>query len=317
MSLNLDAAFVFPGQGSQAVGMLADLAAAHASVKTTFAEASAVLGYDLWQLTQDGPSERLNQTEFTQPALLAAEVALWRCWQERTSSLPRAMAGHSLGEYTALVCSSAITFADAVQLVAARARIMANAVPSGTGAMVAVLGLDNDVLEAVCNEAAQGAVVQCSNYNAPGQVVIGGDKSAVARASDLAKARGARKVIEVAMSVPSHCLLMRDAAEELADVLSRTPIRAPCLPVFHNYDCQAHAAPDQIRSVLKMQLFNPVRWVDLVRALRQIGVTAQVECGPGKVLTGLGKRIDSALVCLSISDSRSLQDVYTELQHGI
>ncbi|MCC6202127.1 MAG: ACP S-malonyltransferase [Gammaproteobacteria bacterium] len=311
-----DTAFVFPGQGSQSIGMLGDVARIYSAVHETFVEASDVLGYDLWQLTQDGPIERLNQTEFTQPALLTAGVALWRCWQSRCTRLPRAMAGHSLGEYSALVCAESIDFAVAVRLVAARARIMANAVPAGTGAMLAILGLADDVLESVCAEAGQGAVVQCSNYNAPGQIVLGGDRAAVARAAELAKARGARKIIEVAMSVPSHCLLMKDAADELSGVLESTPIRTPAVRVLHNFDCQSYDEPALIRNALRKQLFHPVRWVDLVRTLHRAGITIQVECGPGKVLTGLAKRIEPTLRCLSIADACSLDTTYAELLNG-
>lgn len=310
------AAFVFPGQGSQSIGMLADLDQAYPVVRDTFAEASTVLGYDLWSLIQEGPIERLNQTEFTQPALLAAGVAVWRCWQARSSLRPDAMAGHSLGEYTALVCAEAIDFSDAVRLVAARARIMANAVPNGTGAMVAILGLEDKILESLCDEGAQGAIVQCSNYNAPGQVVIGGERSAVSRVTELAKANGARKVIDVPMSVPSHCYLMKPAADALTKVLDDIPISPPKIPVVHNYDILAHRDAALIRQALYMQLFNPVRWVELVRRLRRDGAQFLIECGPGKVLTGLGKRIDKDLACLSIFDAHSLDVAIAELCDG-
>lgn len=301
-------AFAFPGQGSQSVGMLAALAAAEPVVRETFAEASAVLGYDLWQLCQEGPEAELGQTERTQPAMLAAGVATWRAWLAHGGPRPQAMAGHSLGEYTALVCSNAIDFAAAVDLVRYRGQVMQEAVPAGTGAMAAILGLEDDQVAAACAEAEQGEVAEAVNFNAPGQVVIAGNTAAVSRAIDLAKARGARRAVTLPVSVPSHSRLMRSAAERLAERLATVDIRMPQVDSVYTVDVKTHASPDGIRQALKEQLFKPVRWAETVRAMIAAGVTTFVECGPGKVLTSLNRRIERRpeLAMLAVEDPQGL-----------
>ena len=285
-------AFVFPGQGSQSVGMLAVLAAAEPVVQQTFAEASAVLDYDLWALCQDGPEADLGATERTQPAMLAAGVATWRVWIGKGGPRPVAMAGHSLGEYTALVCSGSIDFATAIDLVRFRGQVMQQAVPLGQGAMAAILGLDDAALEAACQEAAQGDVVEPVNFNAPGQVVIAGNAAAVARAIDAAKQHGAKRAVLLPVSVPSHSSLMRNAAEEFARKLATIEFQLPDVRDVYTVDVRKHASPQGIRTALKEQLFKPVRWADTVRAMLGSGVTTLLECGPGKVLTSLNKRIE-------------------------
>ena len=278
-------AFVFPGQGSQSVGMLAALGAAEPVVRETFEEASQVLGYDLWALAQQGPEAELGATERTQPAMLAAGVAVWRAWREHGGAMPVAMAGHSLGEYTALVCSGSLDFRTAVDLVRFRGQAMQRAVPLGTGAMAAVLGLDDADVEAACREAAGDEVVEPVNFNAPGQVVIAGHAAAVVRAIEAAKARGAKRAVQLPVSVPSHSSLMVGAADELAARLATVEVRMPNVPDVYTVEVRRHASPDGIRSALREQLFKPVRWADTVRAMLASGVTTLVECGPGKVLT--------------------------------
>ncbi len=300
-------AFVFPGQGSQSVGMLADLAAAHPIVEQTFAEASEVLGYDLWKLVQEGPAEELNQTHITQPAMLSAGVAVWRVWNEQGGTQPAVMAGHSLGEYTALVCAGAIAFKDAVKLVAERGRFMQEAVPAGTGAMAAVLGLDDDKVRAVCAEAAQGEVVSAVNFNSPGQVVVAGAKAAVERAVELAKEAGAKRALLLPVSVPSHCELMRPAADQLAALLADTAIEVPQIPVINNVDVSVADSADAIRDALVRQLYSPVRWVETVQKMAADGVDSLIECGPGKVLVGLNKRIDKGMQAQAIFDVATLE----------
>ena len=301
-------AFVFPGQGSQSVGMLAGLAQVEPTVLHCFSEASDVLGFDLWQLVQQGPEERLNDTCNTQPAMLAAGVALWRVWQSRGGALPCLMAGHSLGEYTALVCAGALHYEDAIALVADRGRYMQEAVGPGEGAMAAILGLDDGQVIALCEQAAQGQVVAAVNFNSPGQVVIAGATSAVERAVELARDSGARRAIVLPVSVPSHCILMREAAEKLERRLSEVTISSPRIPVIHNVDVQTEAGADAIRSALVRQLYSPVRWVETVRELARRGVRRVVECGPGKVLAGLNKRIDRSLDIFPVFDEDSLQN---------
>lgn len=302
-------AFIFPGQGSQSVGMLAAIAAARPKVIDTFAEASGALGYDLWSLVQKGTEEHLNQTRHTQPALLSAGVALWRIWEAEEGPRPAVMAGHSLGEYTALVCSNALDFADAVTLVAERGRLMQEAVPTGQGAMAAVLGLEDEMVRAVCAEASQGEVLAAANYNAPGQVVIAGTSAAVERGVALAKEKGAKRALILPVSVPSHCELMRPAAEKLADYLKKVTLHSPAIPVIHNVDVTMHDSPEQIRSVLVRQLYSPVRWVETIQAMAERGVTTVVECGPGKVLAGLNKRIVKQMTALPLFDEASLNGV--------
>ena len=288
-------AFVFPGQGSQSIGMLAELATDHAVVRETFEEASAGAGVDLWALSQQGPESELNRTELTQPALLAAGVAVFRAWLAAGGPKPDALAGHSLGEYTALVCADAIALGDAAALVRARGQAMQEAVPAGTGAMAAVLGADDGVIEAACADAAQGEVVAPANFNSPGQVVIAGAASAVDRALALLAERGVRKAVKLPVSVPSHCALMRSAAERLRARIAAFAWRAPSLPVVQNVAARVESDVAAIQDALVRQLHEPVRWTQCVEALRARGATRFAECGPGKVLSGLAKRIDKAL----------------------
>lgn len=307
-TLPMTLAFVFPGQGSQSVGMLAELGAVEPVVRATFAEASDVLGYDLWALCQDGPEAELGSTERTQPAMLAAGVATWRVWVGRGGPRPVAMAGHSLGEYTALVCSDAMDFKTAIDVVRFRGQVMQQAVPLGQGAMAAILGLEDADLDAACREAAQGEVVEPVNFNAPGQTVIAGNATAVARAIDAAKARGAKRAVLLPVSVPSHSSLMRGAAERLAGKLATVEVRLPDVADVYTVDVRKHASPDGIRQSLKEQLFKPVRWADTVRAMLAGGATTFVECGPGKVLTSLNRRIERKpeLRMLALEDPASI-----------
>ena len=288
-------AFVFPGQGSQSIGMLSDLAAAHADVQATFAEASQGAGIDLWQLSQHGPEDQLNRTEHTQPALLAASVAVWRVWQKLGGARPAQLSGHSLGEYSALVCAGALSLHDAAALVAERGRLMQAAVPAGTGAMAAILGGDDAQIAAVCEEVAQGQVVSPANYNSPGQLVIAGNAQAVDRALARLAELGVKKAVKLALSVPSHCALMREAADRLGERMARIEWSAPAIPVIQNAEARSYASVEDIRGALQRQLYLPVRWTGCVQALAAAGATRVFECGPGKVLTGLVKRIDKSL----------------------
>lgn len=297
---------VFPGQGSQSVGMLAELADQHAVVTDTFREASDVLGYDLWALTQDGPVETLNQTDKTQPAMLAAGVAVWRVWQAQGGATPGVMAGHSLGEYTALVCAGALDFSDTIALVAERGRCMQDAVPGGSGAMAAILGLDDATVGVACEQAAAGRVVTPVNFNCPGQVVIAGETAAVQRAMELAKEAGARRTIQLPVSVPSHCVLMKPAAEQFAEQLRATTIGSLRIPVIQNVDGIAPTGPDAVRDGLERQLYSPVQWVRTIEAMAATGVVRIIEAGPGKVLAGLCKRIDKSLAAQPLFDPDSL-----------
>ncbi|ACZ76451.1 MULTISPECIES: ACP S-malonyltransferase [Dickeya] len=299
-------AMVFPGQGSQSVGMLAELAEQFPLIKETFDEASSVLGYDLWQLSQQGPAEELNKTWQTQPALLTASVALWRVWQQQGGPQPTLMAGHSLGEYSALVCAGVLDFKQAVSLVELRGKLMQEAVPEGTGAMYAIIGLDNDAIATACADAAQGQVVSPVNFNSPGQVVIAGNKEAVERAGAACKAAGAKRALPLPVSVPSHCALMEPAAHKLAQALEAVTFNAPQVPVVNNVDVCAESAPQAIRSALVRQLHNPVRWTECVEYIAAQGVSTLVEVGPGKVLTGLTKRIVDSLTATAINDPASL-----------
>lgn len=294
-------AFVFPGQGSQSVGMLAGFAEA-AIVRDTFAEASQALGYDLWALCQNGPDADLNATFRTQPALLTASVALWRLWQARGGSQPSVLAGHSLGEYSALVCAGVIVFADAVKIVEARGRYMQEAVPEGQGRMAAILGLDDADVIAACAESAQGEVVSAVNFNSPGQIVIAGNAAAVERAMEACKARGAKRALPLSVSAPSHCALMKPAAERLAALLAGTPFQTPQLPVINNVDVAIETDPARIRDALVRQLYCPVRWTESVQALHARGVTRLVECGAGSVLAGLAKRINKELLSATTAE---------------
>jgi [acyl-carrier-protein] S-malonyltransferase len=305
---NTDAtlAIVFPGQGSQSIGMLSELAASYPLVSETFTQASDVLGYDLWKLSQDGPKDELNRTDRTQPAMLAAGVAVWRVWQQENGALPGVMAGHSLGEYSALVCAGAMEFSDAVSLVEERGRCMQSAVPAGVGAMAAILGLDDETVADVCNRAAENEVVSPVNFNSPGQVVIAGNAGAVQRAIGLAKEAGAKRALPLAVSVPSHCSLMQPAAEQFAERLAQTSINTPSIPVIQNVDAARHDQPDAIRENLEKQLFRPVQWVLSVRNMGGQGVTRIIEAGPGKVLAGLCKRIDKSIANAAVFDPASL-----------
>ncbi|MDN6872536.1 ACP S-malonyltransferase [Pseudomonas citronellolis] len=283
-------AFVFPGQGSQSLGMLAELGAQHALVRDTFAEASAALGYDLWALVQEGPEERLNQTDKTQPAILTASIALWRLWQAEGGAAPAYVAGHSLGEYSALVAAGSLGFAEAVKLVERRGQLMQEAVPAGTGGMAAILGLEDADVLAACAEAAQGDVVSAVNFNAPGQVVIAGAAAAVERAIEACKARGAKRAVALPVSVPSHCALMRPAAERFAEAVEAIAWQVPQIALVQNVSAQVPADLDTLKRDLLAQLYSPVRWVETVQLLAAKGVSDLVECGPGKVLAGLNKR---------------------------
>jgi len=300
-------ALVFPGQGSQQLGMLGDLAAEHSIIQETFAEASAALGFDLWNLVQQGPESELNSTENTQPALLAASVALWRLWQQQGGETPATVAGHSLGEYSALVCAGAIDFADGIKLVQLRGQLMQAAVPAGTGAMAAILGLADDQVIAACEEAAQGEVVSAVNFNCPGQVVIAGQKEAVARGVEACKAAGAKRAVELPVSVPSHCALMQSAAEKLGEALADVDLRMPSISVIHNVNAATAADVDELRDLLVRQLYSPVRWTESVQAMQATGVETLIECGPGKVLCGLNKKVDRALNVANIGDAAGLE----------
>ena len=301
-------AMVFPGQGSQAVGMMAALAEQESLVTETFAEASAVLGYDLWQLCQQGPEAQLNSTDKTQPAMLAAGVATWRVWRKHGGALPTVMAGHSLGEYTALVCADAIDFKTAIELVRFRGEAMQRAVPSGQGAMAAILGLEDADVVAGCAAAAQGEVVQAANFNSPGQVVIAGQKAAVERAIAVLTEKGAKRALILPVSVPSHTTLMRPAAEQLAAKLNAVTINSPSIPIY-TVDLRQHSDAAGIRQALCEQLVGPVRWTQTIRAILDTGIKTIIECGPGKILTGLNRRIErnKELTMLAVEDAASLQ----------
>ncbi|WP_114767399.1 ACP S-malonyltransferase [Vibrio rhodolitus] len=300
-------AIVFPGQGSQAVGMLAELGEQYDVVKQTFAEASDALGYDLWALVQNGPAEDLNQTHRTQPALLASSVAIWRVWQELGLEQPVNLAGHSLGEYSALVCAGVIDFKQAIKLVELRGQLMQEAVPAGTGAMFAIIGLDDESIAKACEEAAQGDVVSPVNFNSPGQVVIAGSKEAVERAGALCKEAGAKRALPLPVSVPSHCALMKPAADKLAVALEEIEFNTPQLPVINNVDVVAETDPAKIKNALVRQLYSPVRWTESVQLMSEQGVEKLLEVGPGKVLTGLTKRIVKTLDAAAVNDVASLE----------
>ncbi|AKE52009.1 ACP S-malonyltransferase [Kangiella geojedonensis] len=288
------AAFVFPGQGSQALGMLADIAATTPLIELTFAEASEGLGYNLWDLVQND-EEKLNQTQYTQPALLTASIAVWRLWLEKGGEKPAFLAGHSLGEYSALVASGVLSLKDAAALVQARGEFMQAAVPAGTGKMAAIIGLDDDKVRQACADSANDEVVEAVNYNSPGQVVIAGSADAVERAMEACKEAGAKRALPLPVSVPSHCALMKPAAEKLAERLETINFNNPDIPVINNVDVSAEATADAIKDALIRQLYNPVRWTETVQRLKDEGVETLYECGPGNVLCGLAKRIDRAL----------------------
>ena len=298
---------VFPGQGSQSVAMLADLADAFPLVSETFQEASDALGFDLWKMVQQGPLESLNLTHNTQPAMLAAGIAVWRVWCEQGGSQPELMAGHSLGEYSALVAADSLGFSDAIKLVAERGRLMQEAVPEGEGAMAAILGLDDERVRELCVEAAGSEVVEAVNFNSPGQVVVAGNRSAVERMVGLAKAGGAKRALPLPVSVPSHCALMRPAAERLARCLEEVEIKAPTIPVIHNVTVGEATTPDEIRGLLAQQLHSPVRWVETIQTIAGNKAQYIVEAGPGKVLAALCRRIDRTVTGLALFDPASLE----------
>lgn len=300
-------AVVFPGQGSQTVGMLAELHAEYAIIRETFTEAAEALGYDLWALVAHGPDADLNETHRTQPALLTASVAIWRLWQQQGGATPAYMAGHSLGEYSALVCAGVLSLADAVKLVEKRGQYMQSAVPAGTGAMSAIIGLDDVLIAKACAEAAQGEVVSPVNYNSPGQVVIAGHKAAVERANDLCKAAGAKRALPLPVSVPSHCALMQPAADALAQDLAGLNFHTPVISVVNNVDVAVGIDGAVIKDALVRQLFSPVRWTESIEFLAAQGITEVIELGAGKVLSGLIKRINKELVTTSVNDVASLQ----------
>lgn len=304
-------AIVFPGQGSQSVGMLADLYQNYPLVQDTFNEASAALGYDLWALIANGPEEQLNETQRTQPALLTASVAVWRLWQQQGGATPAYFAGHSLGEYSALVCAGVLSLADAVKLVEKRGQYMQQAVPAGTGAMAAIIGLDDAAIAKACSDSAQGEVVAPVNYNSPGQVVIAGHKAAVERAGEACKAAGAKRALPLPVSVPSHCALMRPAADQLATDLTALNFQQPAIPVVNNVDVQIASNGDAIKEALIRQLYSPVRWTETIEYFAAQGVTEVLELGAGKVLSGLIKRINKELSTSSITDSAALSAALT------
>ncbi len=295
-------AMLFPGQGSQGVGMLAALSAGHPEVAQTWAEASQALGYDVGKLINEGPLEELNRTERTQPALLAAGIAVWRAWQSKNLPPPSAFAGHSLGEYTALVAAGALPFADALKLVQLRGQLMQAAVPAGEGGMAAVIGLDEAGVEKLCAANPTGAVLEPVNYNAPGQIVVAGQTAALDWLYANAKAQGARMAVKLPVSVPSHCSLMKSAALTLSGQLTTVPFHTPAIPVLHNMDAGPHLQPTAVRAALRQQLYMPVRWTQTIQNLKSMNIATMFECGPGKVLSGLNKRIDSGIKTVALED---------------
>lgn len=306
MTIKAELAFVFPGQGSQKQGMLLELAEQYPVIQETFAEASDVLGYDLWALSQDGPQEKLNMTECTQPLLLTASVAIWRVWQQAGGAVPALMAGHSLGEWSALVCAQVVDFKDAVKLVQLRGKYMQEAVPAGVGSMAAIIGLADDTIVDACSEAQQGEEVSAVNFNSPGQVVIAGHVGAIDRAMTLCKEKGAKKAIPLAVSAPFHSLLLKPAADRLADEMVNVEFAAPIIPVVHNVNAKPEVDPLKIKQLMIEQIYHPVLWVDCVQVLVASGVTNAVECGPGKVLSGLIKRIDRSVSSVNIDMPEAL-----------
>lgn len=307
-------AFLFPGQGSQSVGMLADLAAAFPQVGETFSEASEALGFDLWAMTQNGPEDDLNRTENTQPAMLAGDIATWRAWRSAGGGMPDFMAGHSLGEYAALVAADVLDFADAIRVVALRGRFMQAATPEGVGAMAAIIGLEDAVLEAICADISDEEIVSCANYNAPGQVVLAGHRGAVEQACEAASAAGARRALTLPVSVPSHCALMRDAAIELGDALEDLDYGQPAVPIIHNVDVARHDEPAEIVEALARQLWQPVRWTRTIEKLAADGVTRFAECGPGKVLSGLNRRIARGAAITALASRADIEQLMGETE---
>ena len=310
----MDFAYLFPGQGSQSLGMMADLASGYPEVKDVFEQGSQVLQQDLWELVTNGPEEELNRTANTQPIMLCASVAIWRIWQKQFSGSPHCMAGHSFGEYTALACANAFDFEIALPLAKYRGDVMQQAVPVGQGAMAAILGVDDQQLDEVCKQAAQGEVVQTVNFNAPGQTVIAGNSQAVARAVELAKSAGAKRALTLPLSVPSHSSLMQPAAEQLKTYLQEIDMRTPDINVVQNVDVKAYADVVEIKDALYRQLFNPVRWVETIQHIISSGVNVFIELGPGKVLTGLCKRIDRKVPCYGVYDLKSFEQALEQME---
>ncbi len=305
-------AFVFPGQGSQKIGMLADLAASYPIVTQTFSEASQVLGYDLWDLVQNGAQEDINLTERTQPLLLTASVAVWRVWQEKNGAQPALVSGHSLGEWSALVCAGVVAFTDAVKLVQQRGKFMQEAVPAGQGAMFAIIGLNDALIIEACKKAEQGEVVSAVNFNSPGQVVIAGTAAAVERAGALCKEAGAKRALPLPVSAPFHTSLMRPAADRLAEQIAATEFKTPKILVVHNVTAQTESNPEKIKALMIEQIYSAVRWVECVNTMSAAGITTTIECGPGKVLSGLNKRINSELTTLSVEKSEEVDSVLAQ-----
>jgi len=306
-SVKNNLSFVFSGQGSQKIGMLAEMAAENTLVKTTFAEASKVLGYDLWDLCQTGEQEKINQTEITQPLMLTSSVALWRIWQKKGGAQPAWMAGHSLGEWSALVCAEVVAFSDAVNLVRNRGAFMQQAVPKGEGAMAAVLGVEDEKIKEICLQASDMGVVQAVNFNSPGQVVIAGQAKAVDKAIELLKAAGCKRAMPLPVSAPFHTSLMKPAAEKMASLIDKTTFHSPKIPVIHNFHAQTENDPQKIKQLMIKQIDNPVLWVDCINALVKKGVTITIECGPGSVLCGLSKRIDKSLESFALETPANMQ----------
>ncbi|MDI1309366.1 MAG: ACP S-malonyltransferase [Methylotenera sp.] len=304
-------AFLFPGQGSQSVGMMNGFGES-AIIRETFTEASDILGLDFWAMATE-PNEAINETTNTQPIMLIAGVATWRAWQASTDKLPTVLAGHSLGEFTALVASGAISFTDALPLVRYRAEVMQSAVPAGVGAMAAILGLDDNIVREVCAEAAQNEVLEAVNFNSPGQVVIAGNKAAVERGMELAKAKGAKRALPLPVSVPSHCALMKPAAVKFSEYLKNVTVNVPQISVIQNADVTAYQEAEKIKDALVRQLYSPVRWVETVQAIHAQGVTQAAECGPGKVLAGLTKRIVAELPCVALTNNEALKEFQSQL----
>ena len=311
--MNSNLAFVFPGQGSQKIGMLAELASADPVVEQTFAEASEALGYDAWKLVQEGEQDDINLTERTQPILLASSVAIWRLWQKKGGPVPAQLAGHSLGEWSALVCSGVLEFANAVNIVRARGAFMQEAVPVGVGAMAAILGIADEVILDACASACQNDVVDAVNFNAPGQVVIAGSAAAVDRAIEICKQAGAKRAMTLPVSAPFHTSLMQPAAEQLAELVNGTAFSKPQIPVLHNVHAQAESNPESIKALMLEQIYKPVMWVDCIQALKANGAQIMIECGPGRVLNGLTKRIDRNLTSFSTDDVASLENALTSI----
>lgn len=314
MSTKKNMAFVFSGQGSQKIGMLAEMAAEYSAIKQTFTEASTVLGYDLWDLCQNGEQEKINQTEITQPLMLTSSVALWRIWNEKNGTQPACMAGHSLGEWSALVASGVVAFGDAVNLVRNRGAFMQIAVPKGEGAMAAVLGVEDDKIKEICKEASSVGVVEAVNFNSPGQVVIAGKAQAVDKAIELLKAAGCKRAMPLPVSAPFHTSLMKPAAEKMAPLIEQTTFSAPKIPVVHNYHAQTESDPQKIKQLMIKQIDNPVLWVDCINMLVKKGITITVECGPGSVLCGLSKRIDKSLESFPLETPANMQSALEALK---